>query len=163
MYTECRHIMPRGTKCKSPALRGQSFCYFHQNLRCHSQDGARAGKGPLQLPSIEDTHGVQTALGQVLGALASERLEARHAGLLLYGLQIAAQLAVKAPQTNPEEIVQAVSSDESGVMLGPETVSETKKESKKHVQDWLTQLENEPEWVDPEQDAPRMTPKTSPS
>src|SRR5208337_1475585 len=26
---ECRHIMPSGLHCKSPAMRGGSFCYFH--------------------------------------------------------------------------------------------------------------------------------------
>ena len=32
MYIECRHILPNGRKCHSPALRGKPFCFHHAKL-----------------------------------------------------------------------------------------------------------------------------------
>lgn len=32
-YDLCRHIKTNGKVCNSPALTGQSFCYFHRKLR----------------------------------------------------------------------------------------------------------------------------------
>jgi hypothetical protein len=37
MYMACRHIEPNGPRCKSPALRGGSFCYFHARSRRREQ------------------------------------------------------------------------------------------------------------------------------
>jgi hypothetical protein len=86
MYYECRHILPSGDKCKSPALHGQSFCYFHHTQR---RPTPRTANGTLQLPLIEDAHSIQQSLNAVLHALAAGRLQPRTASLLLYGLQVA--------------------------------------------------------------------------
>jgi hypothetical protein len=32
MFIECRHRMPNGCKCHSPALCGKPFCYHHARL-----------------------------------------------------------------------------------------------------------------------------------
>jgi hypothetical protein len=32
MYPECRHIRPGGSVCKSPAVKGSYWCYFHRKL-----------------------------------------------------------------------------------------------------------------------------------
>ena len=32
MYFECRHIMPNGARCHSPALRATPYCYYHTRL-----------------------------------------------------------------------------------------------------------------------------------
>jgi hypothetical protein len=48
-------------------------------------------EGALKFPSLKDTAGVQSDLG----SLATRRINLRHAGLYLQGLQRAAQLAVK--------------------------------------------------------------------
>ena len=40
MYPECRHIMPDGAKCHSPAMRGMAYCYYHT-------PGRRSGRPPL--------------------------------------------------------------------------------------------------------------------
>jgi hypothetical protein len=45
MFVECRHIMPRGAKCKAPALRGRPYCYFHDKLHAYTRDGLRDDKG----------------------------------------------------------------------------------------------------------------------
>jgi hypothetical protein len=104
MYEECRHIMPNGRKCHSPALRNLSYCYYHDAL--HRAGRAPAAGKPMLIPPIEDASGIQIALTQILGALNSPYMDTRRAGLLLYGLQIAAQLARRATAPKPEDAVR---------------------------------------------------------
>ncbi|MGC1421591.1 MAG: hypothetical protein WA815_04530 [Terracidiphilus sp.] len=99
MYNECRHIMPSGKKCHSPALRDKPFCYYHTNL--HRLGDPSSPEAKQHLLPIEDTSGIQIALTQVLGALNSPHMDTRRAGLLLYGLQIATQLASRVAAPNP--------------------------------------------------------------
>jgi len=120
MYLECRHIMPTGIKCKSPALRGKHYCYFHYNLRLHADDGTRDDKEPLKLPSLEDSRGIQIALAQILAALGSGRIDSRQAGLYLYGLQIAAKIASRTSEPEPKQIVRVLECDDTGATLAPE-------------------------------------------
>jgi hypothetical protein len=123
MFIECRHILPRGTKCKSPALRGKVYCYFHDCLRRFEQDGLRLTEEPLCLPPLEDARGIQMALGQILTALGSARLDTRKAGLYLYGLQLAAQLLAHLPEPSPEnrdEMVRALACDDAGNLIAAE-------------------------------------------
>jgi len=120
MYLECRHILPTGTRCKSPALRGQVYCFFHDKLNRHVKDGTRATQEPLLLPSLEDHRGIQIALGQVLSALGSGRLDARLARLYLYGLQTASQLARRVTETPPQFIERTVTCDDTGELLALE-------------------------------------------
>jgi hypothetical protein len=89
MCPECRHIMPTGAKCHSPALSGKPYCYFHIRLHRPARRPNPIPEKPLKLPDLTDPGNIQTALAQVLDALGSSRLAPRHAGLLLYGLQIA--------------------------------------------------------------------------
>jgi hypothetical protein len=117
MYAECRHIMPRGTKCKSPALKGRPYCYYHDKLHAYTRDGLRDDKAPLCLASIEDACGIQHALTQIMGAMASGRLDSREGVRLIYGLQVAIQALDRVPQTPPQEMVHATACDGIGVDL----------------------------------------------
>lgn len=98
MYYQCRHVFPRGVRCKSPALKDQSFCYYHQRVHAAPSPapvavapGSAPGAQPIaiQLLGLEDAAAIQDAISQVLAALAAGTLDARRAQLLLYGLQIA--------------------------------------------------------------------------
>ena len=89
MYPECRHIMPNGAKCHSPAMRGMAYCYFHTPGRRSAQD--RVQKKPLKLPALDDRTAIQIAVTQVLNAIGSSKINRRAAGQLLYGLQIASE------------------------------------------------------------------------
>jgi hypothetical protein len=120
MFIECRHVLPRGTKCKSPALRGGVYCYFHDRLQRFEQDGQRVEREPLFLPSLEDARGIQMAITQVLAALGSGRIETRKAGLYLYGLQLATQLLAQLPETTPQEMVRALTPGEDGNYIAAE-------------------------------------------
>jgi hypothetical protein len=95
-YRLCRHTKANRSKCKSPALRGQDFCYFHdRHHRRHP--GTRAsvlptadpGK-PVYLDPLHDRGSVQIALSTVINALAMNTLDTRRASTLLYGIQLAA-------------------------------------------------------------------------
>jgi hypothetical protein len=120
MFIECRHILPRGTKCKSPALRDRVYCYFHDRLKRFEQDGQRAEREPLYLPSIEDARGIQMAITQILAALGSGRVENRSAGLYLYGLQLATQLLAQLPEPSPQEMVRTLTVGEDGNYIAAE-------------------------------------------
>lgn len=86
MYLACRHIKPNGLRCKSPALRGRAFCYFHARLHVPSRLG---GMSDVQIPVPEDTAAIQLGLSQVFEALLTSRIDAKKAAQLLWGLQIA--------------------------------------------------------------------------
>jgi hypothetical protein len=95
---QCRHILTDGHRCESPCLRAaggegrhEPFCYFHHTTR-HPATGLkarRARQSTFEMPLIEDRSSIQAALGEILSRIASNDLDSRRAGLLLYGLQIA--------------------------------------------------------------------------
>ena len=116
MVHECRHIMPSGNKCKSPALRESAFCYYHVNLR--RATGPKGVFDSIELPPLEDSCGLQIALAQVLDAVIHQRIDSKRAGLLLYGLQIAAQL--NARRTDAANPVRELCHDDHGNTLAPE-------------------------------------------
>ena len=92
MYQECRHIMPTGAKCHSPAMRGMAYCYFHRPGRRPALGQSQARKRPLKLPPLTDRYGVQVAISQVLNALVSSKISPRAAGQILFGLQTASDM-----------------------------------------------------------------------
>jgi hypothetical protein len=119
MHTEkrfqCRHIFTDGHRCGSPTLlletpdRSQpeqtheDFCYYHHTTR---RPRARtASENPAQtafdLPLPEDRSSIQAAIGEVLRNIAANTLDPRRAGLLLYGLQIAALNLPPHPRPHP--------------------------------------------------------------
>jgi hypothetical protein len=121
MFKECRYILPTGYKCKSPALRGQQFCYFHNTSRRYAAICSTSAD-PIVFPSVEDTGGVQIALNQVLRNLGARRIDARHAGIFFYGLQIASQLAQKSVASGRGTVRQVC--EESGdENLAPEVTT----------------------------------------
>jgi len=87
----CQHIKINGTQCGSPALRDKKYCYFHNQWRetripLNSKAHVR---GIIDFPVLEDANSIQISLMQVLRLIASGQLDAKTAGLLLYGLQTA--------------------------------------------------------------------------
>jgi hypothetical protein len=87
----CQHLKVNGTQCGSPALRRKRRCYFHQGVRA---EGVKLKTDPyaryeFEMPLLEDANGVQLALMRVLRMLAGGTMDAKKAGLMLYGLQTA--------------------------------------------------------------------------
>jgi hypothetical protein len=116
MYTECRHIMPTGRRCHSPALRGMAYCYCHQKLHKTLNASKHAHKR-LKISSVEDSQGVLLAISQVFEALGKARIDDRTAGVFMYGLQIATQLAINSAKTDPSQCVQDVCLAPDGTLI----------------------------------------------
>jgi hypothetical protein len=101
---QCRHIRTTGRRCGSPSLRGEHFCYFHQTTR-RPPDQAEARaiaagypiEPKLHFESFEDRPSVQLCLLEVMNRIASGAIEKKLAGILLYGLQIAANNLPREP------------------------------------------------------------------
>lgn len=107
-YKTCNHVRTNGSVCQSPALKGGLFCYFHQRDRQRLENlrQARTVKLSTRVPGRDDMDGeileslalpvlevaaaIQVATSNVLRALGAGHLRPRRAGLLLYGLHIAA-------------------------------------------------------------------------
>ncbi len=87
----CRHIFVDGRRCGSASLRHEDFCYYHHTTRHPVADPAarKARLSTLDLSIPEDRASIQLSIGLILQRIASNDLDPRRAGLLLYGLQIA--------------------------------------------------------------------------
>jgi hypothetical protein len=128
---QCRHVFTDGRRCGSPSLRAQPFCYYHHTTRkpvplreVHRRrqfaDVANAELPPHQqsgfaLPPAADLterSGIQLTIGLVLARIATNDLDPRRAGLLLYGLQIASMnLPKQDPNAEPAETVEDITED----------------------------------------------------
>ncbi|HUH64171.1 MAG TPA: hypothetical protein VLZ50_14290 [Terracidiphilus sp.] len=118
MAKDCRHIMPNGETCHSPALRDKPYCCFHTRLH-RAPVQPRSPNEPLAIPVLEDRCAIQLALSQVLSALASGQLDPRRAALLLYGLQIASQNVERKGSVLPFFGATSVEISADGNELGP--------------------------------------------
>jgi len=102
MFKECRHIKDDGQRCHAAALSGKPYCFFHMKFdRMHKRDTP-------QIPPLEDSTSILLAIGQVIRALNYETMDCKRAGLMLYGLQIAASVAKQREHAEPAESVRSV-------------------------------------------------------
>src|SRR5215471_5223257 len=136
MYSECRHIFTSGKKCQSPALKEQTFCYFHSNTRKRPTPAnqpydpyAEPQTAVIALPALEDADAIQLALSDVVLALAANQIDPRRARILIYGLQVASQnnRHRRVPQVREAEgaanlglIVREIHEHQDGTLIGPE-------------------------------------------
>src|SRR5271170_2913305 len=88
MVQECRYIKTDGAKCGSPALRGNSHCYYHNPARASARRAARA-RFFLELPLLEHPGAVQAAVREICQVLGDSNVFFRPAMRLLYALQFA--------------------------------------------------------------------------
>ena len=88
---QCRHIFTDGRRCGSPCLRGEDLCYYHHTTRkpVANPQQRQGRRSAFDLPLPEDRSAIQRSIGEVLQRIASNDIDPRRAGLLLYGLQIA--------------------------------------------------------------------------
>jgi|GEM_PF-2109687 len=85
----CQHTKQDGNTCASPALSGQTLCYFHSRERTPQQHT----EATLELPDLTDRTAILTALSQLLQAVALNQIDTKRANLLLRGLSLATRLA----------------------------------------------------------------------
>jgi len=118
MYMECRHIMPSGLRCKSPALRGGLFCYYHSHIHIHRANPDN-NDASLELPTPEDAHAIRLSVGRINQAVISGLLDLEKAAALFQGLKIAAHFI------NPKEFffeydtVRSAEQSSDGGQLAP--------------------------------------------
>ena len=89
-YQECRHVMPNGRQCQSPATRGSAFCYFHGRA-IHPARSARSPQPVeemIELTPVEDSQSTVYAVNEIMQALAANQLSSRRAATLLYAVQL---------------------------------------------------------------------------
>ena len=108
----CQHIKVNGTQCASPALRDEKHCYYHMEWRRKSSEVNLNLKprvderGTMTLPSLEDANSIQVALAEIVRLLATNQIDHRPAGLMLYALQTAsANLRMTSFEPEPTRVV----------------------------------------------------------
>jgi len=91
----CTHLHDHGGTCHSVAVRGQRYCPFHLRYRARqlrmAQFRARGQRFDLRLPPLEDMFAVQSALNQLVEAVAADMLDLKRAHFLLKAVRSAAQ------------------------------------------------------------------------
>ena len=115
MYLACRHIKPAGQRCKSPALRGNAFCYYHARLHSESKSGFANN---FALPVPEDAAAIQESLGRLFNAILTASIDSKKTAQLLWGLQIASNNLPRKPKPDPQSVL-SVTRDKKGVELAP--------------------------------------------
>src|SRR5258708_6926517 len=121
---QCRHIFTDGHRCGSICLRGEPFCYYHHTTRKPAPRQSLGRKSSFDLPLPEDRSAIQASIGIILQRIASNDLDPKRAGLLLYGLQIASlNLPKQRPdqhEDEPEQVHEITTHPELGT-LAPQT------------------------------------------
>ena len=129
---QCRHIFTDGHRCGSICLRGEPFCYYHHTTRKPAPRQTLGSRASFDLPLPEDRSAIQASIGIILQKIASNDLDSKRAGLLLYGLQIASLNLPKQQQHHdedaPEQVVEITTDPELGT-LAPQTEIHEKKSS----------------------------------
>jgi hypothetical protein len=89
----CTHIRVTGVRCNSPALRGEQFCYFHQNAHRGVRRPPQSRLHPIAM--IEDEESIQYALMEVINALMRNTIDVKRATLIIRALHIAVKNAAR--------------------------------------------------------------------
>jgi hypothetical protein len=89
----CTHIKVTGVRCNSPALRGEQFCYFHQNAHRGVRRPPQSRLHPIAM--IEDEESIQYALMEVINALMRNTIDVKRASLIIRALHIAVKNAAR--------------------------------------------------------------------
>ena len=157
---QCRHIFTDGHRCASPCLRGEDFCYYHHTIRKPIANPAkrRSRQTTFHLPLPEDRSAILQGIGEVLQRIASNDIDPRRAGLLLYGLQIANAALPKDPKpeptrrrdprsappepaTKPQPVEEIVIDPKLGILAPTAEITATDSRPPSYVRMLLNQLE----------------------
>jgi hypothetical protein len=83
----CTHIKVNGTRCGSPALREEVFCYFHQRMIRGVRTPPKSRLHPIAL--IEDESSIQASLMEIINAVVRNQIDVARARVVLRALHIA--------------------------------------------------------------------------
>lgn len=82
----CRHIMPTGRVCKSPAMRGSAYCYYHGPDK-KTRRTSRSAELTFEIAPLTDPSCIPLIADQILRAMASNRISKGRAAVMFQGLQ----------------------------------------------------------------------------
>src|SRR5579859_1629961 len=82
----CAHIHANNLPCGSPAMKDATFCYFHSEARKIAETAAAQA---VQMPVLDDHHGLQLAVMRVCSLLANKQIEEKAARAIFDGLRLA--------------------------------------------------------------------------
>lgn len=88
IISTCRHLMPTGRNCQSPAMKTSAYCYYHARLH-NRTGGAPRRKNTPQLPVLDSREAICEGLHTVMNLLVAGKIDPRKAGRILYGIQMA--------------------------------------------------------------------------
>ena len=86
----CTHLFDGGHTCASPALRGETFCYYHHPTRRplrETRAAWRIARRSFSIPTPASHEQTLDALTYVLQAIIENRVKLTHARRILYALQ----------------------------------------------------------------------------
>jgi hypothetical protein len=164
---QCRHIFTDGRRCSSPCLRQEEFCYYHHTTRkpVANPKQRRSRSSTFHLPLPEDRSAIQSSIGEVLQRIASNDIDPRRAGLLLYGLQIASLNLPKQQNTQrnakpePVETVEEITIDPTLGVLAPRAEVSTITKRKSAVTELIERMiQSEEEEEEPTPPKPATIP-----
>jgi hypothetical protein len=101
MYNACLHIKSSGSRCKTPALHGSNFCFFHNRLHV---DALGARFDTLRLPVSEDFSSILLSLNRISDAIVDSRIDSKRAAQLIWIQQLAIQVIDRRDSLNDESI-----------------------------------------------------------
>jgi hypothetical protein len=100
----CTHIFEGGHTCASPALGGETFCYYHHPTRRplrETRSAWRIARRNFSIPTPTTREQFFDILTCVLQAIADDRVKIPHARRILYALQQVGTNLQKAESTPP--------------------------------------------------------------
>jgi hypothetical protein len=97
----CSHTLPDtktrpAHRCGSPALRGESFCFYHHPTRAvirnpHARRAHRTTRKNFTIPAPTCHADIQRSLSELARRIAANQIDLKRANLLLTALQIVAR------------------------------------------------------------------------
>jgi hypothetical protein len=83
----CEFLKTDGQVCRSPAMKGTTFCYFHDQARAQRE---AADLSKLEdLPTLEDRLSLQLAITRLCAQLTSRAIDEKTGRVLLAALRLA--------------------------------------------------------------------------
>jgi hypothetical protein len=94
----CEYVKVNGTRCGSPAMRGDDYCYYHYNVDRLPE--------ALVVHPLDSADAIQFNLTRLAEAIAYDYIDTRRAALLAYIFQVAScNLKQTDPQPDWEKVV----------------------------------------------------------
>ncbi len=122
----CTHIKVTGIRCGSPALRGESFCYFHERMIRGVPTPPKSRIHPMAL--LENEEAIQVALMETINAIVRNQIDMQRANLIIRALSIAvrnsrrvrfdrceSEMVRKLPEPEPADQPAATNENDTGV------------------------------------------------